>query len=154
MRSILKTATTVLAVAAALVLAPETGTAQNTTPLNAQNGIALHGYDPVAYQTDNKPVKGNETYTAVFEGVTYRFANRTNMEKFKASPAAYAPAYGGYCAYGVAVGGKYDIDPAAFTVVKGTLYMNKNLSVRKKWLEDVPGNIEKADKNWPTVRNK
>lgn len=152
MRHMLRTAHAALTLATVVLLAP-TATAQQPAQ-NVRDGVALHGYDAVAYQTEQRPVQGSAAYTAIHEGVTYRFASAANRDRFAAAPATYAPAYGGYCAFGVAAGGKYDIDPAAFSVVNGTLYLNKNRSVQRTWREDVPGNIKKADRNWPTVRTR
>jgi YHS domain-containing protein len=118
------------------------------------SGLALQGYDPVAYFTDQKPLKGKAEFTARHEGATYRFASAANRDAFAAAPQKYAPQYGGYCAFGMAGGYKAPIEPDAWTVVDGKLYLNYNRSVRTKWSSDVPGYIRKADANWPTVRSK
>jgi len=73
---------------------------------------------------------------------------------FRKDPDKYAPLYGGYCAYGVAVGALYDIKPEAWSVVDGNLYLNKNLRVREIWRQDIPGYIEKANVNWPGLSGK
>src|SRR4029453_14112062 len=116
-----------------------------------KDGVALHGYDPVAYFKNSQPVKGAAVYTAEYKGSTFRFASQANPDAFVADPTKYAPQYGGFCAYGAASGYKAAIDPAAFSVVDGKLYLNYNRSVQKEWNKDVPGFIAKADKNWPTV---
>jgi YHS domain-containing protein len=116
-----------------------------------KNGVALRGHDPVAYFKDNKPIKGAAEHKAEYKGSTFHFASQANRDAFVADPAKYAPQYGGYCAYGTAGGYKAAIDPAAFTVVNGKLYLNYNRDVQKEWSKDVPGFIAKADKNWPTV---
>ena len=118
------------------------------------SGLALKGYDPVAYFSEKKPVRGKPEFTATHEGTTYRFASATNRDAFAAAPAKYAPQYGGYCAYGMASGYKAPIEPDAWTVVDGKLYLNYNQSVRSRWAGDVPGYVRKADANWPTVRAK
>lgn len=118
------------------------------------SGLALKGYDPVAYFTESKPVRGKPEFTATHEGVTYRFASTANRDAFAAAPAKYAPQYGGYCAFGMAGGYKAPIEPDAWTVVDGKLYLNYNQSVRSRWASDVPGYVRKADANWPTVRSK
>jgi hypothetical protein len=109
-----------------------------------RDGVAIRGYDPVAYFTDKKPVKGLPAHTAQFRGSTFRYA-------FSKDPARYAPQYDGFCAFGVAGGYKAAIDPAAFTVVDGKLYLNYNAGVQKQWRADIPGFIAKADRNWPQV---
>lgn len=116
------------------------------------NGVILRGYDAVAYQSEQRPVKGSASYTATHEGAIYQFASARNRDTFKANPAKYAPAYGGYCAMGVAVGKKLDGDPAAFTVANGRLFLNVNEKVRGMWAKDIAGNEVKAQKNWGQVR--
>jgi YHS domain-containing protein len=116
-----------------------------------KDGVALRGYDPVAYFKDGRPVKGTAEYRAEYKGSTFHFASQANRDSFAADPAKYAPQYGGYCAYGTAGGYKAAIDPAAFTVVDGKLYLNYNRDVQKDWSKDVPGFVSKADKNWPKV---
>jgi YHS domain-containing protein len=118
------------------------------------SGVALKGYDPVAYFTEGKPVRGKPEFTARHDGATYRFASAASRDAFVAAPAKYAPQYGGYCAYGMAAGYKAPIEPDAWTVVDGKLYLNYNQSVRSRWASDVPGYVRKADANWPTVRTK
>jgi YHS domain-containing protein len=118
------------------------------------SGVALKGYDPVAYFTANKPVKGRTEFTAQHEGATYRFASAANRDAFAAAPAKYAPQYGGYCAFGAAGGYKAPIEPDAWTVVDGKLYLNYNRSVRRQWSSDIPGFVRKADANWPQLRSK
>jgi YHS domain-containing protein len=116
-----------------------------------KDGVALRGYDPVAYFNEYKPVKGSAEHTAEFKGSTFHFASQTNRDAFKADPAKYAPQYGGFCAFGTAGGYKAAIDPAAFTVVDGKLYLNYNRDVQKQWSKDIRALITKADKNWPAV---
>jgi YHS domain-containing protein len=116
-----------------------------------KDGAALRGYDPVAYFTDNKAVKGSAEYKAEYKGSTFHFASQANRDAFMADPAKYAPQYGGYCAFGTAGGYKAAIDPAAFTVVNGKLYLNYNREVQKEWSKDISGLVTKADKNWPVV---
>jgi len=119
--------------------------------VNELGGVAIKGYDPVAFFTDNKPVRGNDAFTAQHQGVTYKFASAANREAFVASPDRYVPQYGGFCAYGTAEGYKADIDPQAFSIVDGKLYLNYNNDIRTKWQKDVPGYITRGDKNWPAV---
>lgn len=117
-------------------------------------GIAVHGYDPVAYFTVGKPVQGVAEHSLVHEGATYRFASADNLKAFKANPGRYIPAYGGYCAYGVAVGAKFDGDPRYWKIVDGKLYLNLNAGIQDTWLKDVSGNIGKAEKNWTKIKHK
>ena len=118
------------------------------------SGLALKGYDPVAYFTEKKPVQGKAGFTAQHGGATYRFASAANRDAFTAAPATYAPQYGGYCAFGMAGGYKAPIEPDAWTVVDGKLYLNYNQSIRSRWSSDVPGHVRKADANWPAIQKK
>jgi YHS domain-containing protein len=115
------------------------------------SGAAIRGYDPVAYFADGKPVKGSEKFSYRWKGATWHFASQDNRDKFAAAPDKFAPQYGGYCAYGVAGGYAVSIDPAAWSVRDGKLYLNYSAGVQKDWLKDVPGYIRKADANWPRV---
>jgi YHS domain-containing protein len=116
-----------------------------------KDGVALRGYDPVAYFKVDKPVKGSAEYKAEFKGSSFYFASSGNRDAFVADPAKYAPQYGGFCAFGTAGGYKAAIDPDAFTIVDGKLYLNYNSAVQRQWSADIPGFIAKADKNWPEV---
>lgn len=116
------------------------------------DGVAIHGYDPVAYFTDHSPVKGSKNFTATFEGATFYFASAAHRDEFKADPAHYAPAYGGFCAFGTAQGHKAPTEPQAFTIANGKLYLNYNDDVMKTWRQDIPGYIQKANDNWGDVR--
>lgn len=125
--------------------------AASAASINETGGVALQGYDPVAYFTESKAVEGSDQFTTQYQGATYKFESAANRDAFVANPAKYAPQYGGYCAYGVAHGDKADVDPEAFTVVNGKLYMNYDKAVRFLWKRDIPGNITKADQNWPNL---
>ena len=120
-----------------------------TTPSYAKSPLALTGYDPVSYFSGSRPAKGKSQFTAQYRGLTYRFASAQNRDAFAASPARYAPQYDGYCAYGVSRGYKVGVDPLAYKVVSGKLYVNYSRSVQRTWSRDIPGYIAKANKNWP-----
>jgi YHS domain-containing protein len=121
-------------------------------PVNInRDGVALHGHDPVAYFVQNKPAMGEARYTAAHQGATYWFASEDNRQTFAAAPDKYTPQYGGYCAYGVSQGAKPDIDPAAFAVVGGKLYLNLNPAIQQRWQQDIPGYIKAADAKWPEL---
>lgn len=116
------------------------------------DGAAIGGYDPVAYFTEMKPVKGSPEFHASYQGSTFYFASAAHRDTFAPDPAKYAPQYGGFCAFGMAKGYKAAIDPAAFTVVGNKLYLNYGGTVRALWVLDIPGYVRKADQNWPEVR--
>src|SRR5688500_4350821 len=115
----------------------------------ADGGAAIRGYDPVAYFTEGKPVKGKAEFSHQWKGATWRFASAANRERFAAAPEKYAPQYGGYCAYGVASGYAVKTEPDAWSVVEGKLYLNYDRNVQAIWVKDTPGYIRKADANWP-----
>ena len=118
---------------------------------NESNGVAIDGYDPVAYLQENKAAKGNAEFTNRFKGSVFHFKSAANRDAFAANPEKFAPQYDGYCAFGVSRGYKAATLPDAFTVVDGKLYLNFNDEVKAMWTKDMPGYIGKADKNWPAV---
>jgi len=111
-------------------------------------GLALDGYDAVAYFTENKPREGKPEFTADYGGAKYQFATAENRDAFSKDPAKYAPQYGGYCAWAVSHGYTADTDPNTGKVVDGKLYLNYNPDVAKKWQEDIPKYIADGDSNW------
>jgi len=119
----------------------------NTTFL----GVAIKGYDAVAYFTDGKPVKGDSDYSYEWNGAEWRFSSAAHRDLFKADPVKYAPQYGGYCAWAVSRGYTAGIDPDAWKIVNGRLYLNYSMKVQQQWAEDIPGNIAKAEENWPKI---
>jgi YHS domain-containing protein len=135
-----------------LVLAPLPVSAEGVVNASSWTGTAIEGYDPVAYFEEGRPVEGDSDYTHEWMGATWYFASAANRDLFAADPQKYAPQYGGYCAWAVSQGYTAEIDPQAWTVVDDKLYLNYSLDVRKQWQQDVPGNITKADGNWPGIR--
>ena len=138
--------------AAALLVVSLQALAAGETNVDS-SGLALKGYDPVAYFTDRKPVEGKAEFTAKHAGATYRFSSAANRDAFAAAPQKYVPQYGGYCAFGTASGYKAPIEPDAWTVVDGRLYLNYSQSVRRQWQADIPGYLRKADAQWPVIRS-
>ncbi|MDN3684087.1 YHS domain-containing (seleno)protein [Vibrio sinaloensis] len=117
------------------------------------NDLAIKGYDPVAYFTDKGAVQGNPQYTATYNNAIYHFASSANRDQFKANPQAYAPQYGGYCAFGVAMGKKSLIPTRTLGKIEdGKLYLNLDKTVQKRWLEDTAGFIQDANSNWTTIK--
>lgn len=124
-------------------------------PVNAGwGGVAIKGHDAVAYFTESKPVKGAPEFTHEWNGAKWRFASAANREAFAAAPESYAPQFGGYCAWAVSQGYTAGIDPAAWKIVNGKLYLNYNLKVQKMWEEDIAGNVAKGEKHWPEILKK
>ena len=138
---------------AVLLFLTATAFAQQS-PVFAPDNQAIRGYDPVAYFTDNKPVKGLPNLTYTWQGVAWSFANQANLDAFKAAPEKYAPQYGGYCAYGASENHKSPTDPDAFTIVDDKLYLNYTPKVKTKWGQDRDNRIKAADANWPKLNSK
>ena len=109
------------------------------------NGIAIRGYDTVAYFTDGKPVEGNDQFTTEWQGATWKFSSQENLDLFTAEPEKFAPQYGGYCAYGVAQNNLVKIEPDHWTIHDDKLYLNYNAKLNKEWRMDIPGYISSAD---------
>ena len=118
-----------------------------------KKGLALKGYDPVAYFTLKDAVKGDASISTVHAGATYHFASDEHRKLFKKTPEKYLPQYNGFCAYGVTKNRKFDIDPKAWEVVNGKLYLNLNKRVRKIWNKDQANFITEADSNWLKIEN-
>ncbi|MGR5476573.1 YHS domain-containing (seleno)protein [Vibrio chagasii] len=116
------------------------------------NDLATKGYDPVAYFDSKGPVKGTPKFTATYKNAIYQFVSSENRDQFREDPQAYAPQYGGYCAFGVAMGKKFETDPLAWKVEDGKLYLNLDKSVQKRWLENTQEFIQDANNNWTTIK--
>ena len=114
----------------------------------------LSGYDPVAYFTDGKAMRGSGFHVTVQNGVTYAFASDAHKTLFAKSQERYLPVYGGYCAYRVAVGKKFVADPEVWAIVGGKLYLNLDKGIQQKWQQDIPGYIVKAEKNWLEIKDR
>ena len=118
------------------------------------SSLAVGGYDAVSYFTTGKPVQGDARFEVAYKGATWRFASQQNAEVFRANPTAYAPQYGGYCAWAVSQGYTASGDPLVWNIVNGKLYLNYDKSVQANWSKDIPGHIARADRNWPGVLSK
>ncbi|MCB9970141.1 MAG: YHS domain-containing (seleno)protein [Hyphomonas sp.] len=140
-----------LALAPAVLAAP----AANAEPpvyTGSFSDTALQGYDPVAYFEQGEAVKGSDDFTTEYMGATFKFASAADRDAFIADPAAYAPQYGGYCAWAMADGRYAKGDARYWRIVDGKLYLNYNAGIQKKWEKDVPGFISKADTHWTELR--
>jgi hypothetical protein len=127
----------------------------STSAVNVDgSGLALRGYDPVAYFDGGAPTRGIETISATYDGARYVFASEAHRQAFQADPQRYIPEFGGYCAIGTSFGEKVDADPETGRVVNGKLYVNFDKRAQALFNKDVPGTISRADQNWPTVKDK
>lgn len=122
---------------------------------NLENGVAIKGYDAVAYFTQNKPVKGNKNFAVFYEGATYYFSSAENKDAFKKDPAKYEPQYGGWCAYAMGKdGSKVEVDPETFKILDGKLYLFYNKyfnNTLKSWNKDETNLKARADANWQKI---
>jgi len=114
-------------------------------------GSGIKGYDPVAYFTDNKAVEGKSDFQTQRDGATYYFASKEHKNLFDANPGKYLPQFGGYCAYGVSLNKTVNIDPTAFQIIDGKLYLQYSTSILEKFNQDQAGNLQKAQANWPSL---
>ncbi|MGB7247841.1 MAG: YHS domain-containing (seleno)protein [Phormidesmis sp.] len=134
--------------------ATESNATSVTNKVYAKDGVAIGGADPVAYFTQAAFVPGSADYIYEWQGVSWQFATAENRDLFANDPKQYAPQYGGYCAWAAAQNALAAIDPNAWSVIDGKLYLNANKRIQVRWLEDVPGNIDKANSNWPSLAAK
>lgn len=145
--------TAALALAASLTaLSGATAEDRVRTDNVSDHQLALKGYDPVAYFDTGEPTAGKSRFSYTYKGVLYRFASATNREKFAAMPAKYEPQYGGFCAFGASVGLKLEVDPEAFDIIDGKLYLNNSFDIHNMWLENTDGRIKAGDRHWRRIR--
>jgi hypothetical protein len=119
-----------------------------------KRGLALDGYDAVAYFTESRAVPGRAEFEHQWDGARWRFASAANRDRFAKEPQRFAPQFGGYCAYAVSRGYTASADPEAWSVVDGKLYVNYSRSVRNTWEKDAASYIRQAEANWPGVLEK
>jgi YHS domain-containing protein len=132
-------------------LLPVAGGAEPPTRLYVENGLALRGHDAVAYFTEGRPVRGSAEFRHVWQGATWQFASAAHRDRFAAEPERYAPAYGGFCAYAVSENYTAPIDPAAWRIEGGRLFLNYDRSVQRRWERDMQDRIRRGDANWPAL---
>jgi YHS domain-containing protein len=126
------------------------GADSKSDPVNHnRSGVAIQGYDPVAYFTDSKVIKGDAKFSYNWQGAAWHFATAQHRDLFAQNPEQYAPKYGGYCAYGVGENHTVDIDPEAWRIIDGKLYLNYSKDVQQKFLMEPAARIQRADQNWP-----
>ena len=132
-------------------------TSKRVKEFNLENKVAIQGYDPVAYFTQKKAVKGKSTFTSVYEGVTYNFSSQANKDLFIKNPAGYEPQYGGWCAFAMGDSGeKVEVNPETFKIVEGKLYLFYNAffnNTLKSWNKNEANLKKKADTNWKKFLN-
>jgi YHS domain-containing protein len=140
-----------LLAASALALLPLAILGAETAVNVDKDGVAIEGHDPVAYFLEGRAVPGSEVHRYEWAGAVWQFSNSENLDLFRRDPESYAPKYGGYCAWAVAQGYAAEIDPDAFTVHNGKLYLNYSKSIQRRWDREREKNIAEADRNWPAL---
>ena len=145
---------TIIQSIAALVLLSASVLAGDLVNVSGASNAALSGFDPVAFFTDAKPVNGSPFISAEYQGATYFFASEEHKKLFVAAPAKYAPQFGGFCAFGVALDKLFPVDISTWQVRDAKLYLNLNPDILKKFNADFAGQVGKADKNWPGLVDK
>ena len=125
--------------------------AQPTPLYYTDNGAAIGGYDVVSYFAENAPLLGLPGISVMWKGAVWRFASQQNRDRFESNPRAFAPQFGGYCAYAVSRGYLTSTDPNAWQIVDSRLYLTHSLEVERMWREDMAENIHQAEVNWPDV---
>lgn len=131
------------------------GVPGSTAPINVDaQGLALRGYDPVAYFEDGKPTRGVEKLSASYDGARYVFASESHRKLFLQNPKKYIPEYGGFCAVGTSFGEKVDVDPETGKIVNGKLYLNNGAKAQAIFDHDTLNTIARANRNWPRVKDK
>ena len=138
---------------AARAAEPPINTLKNSL-FGGRSDTAINGYDPVAYFTVGKPVKGQDGLSTEWMGAKWKFSSQANLDLFKSSPEKYAPQYGGYCAYGITQGALVKVEPEQFTVRDGKLYLNYDADIQAKWLKDPAGFIKDADTKFQPLLKK
>ena len=121
---------------------------QGLVNVNLNNQVAIHGYDTVAYFTNSEPTQGDESYQYEHHGAIWYFSNQQHLDMFKDDPEKYMPQYGGHCAYAASQGAKADIDPIAWRIIDGKLYLNYDLRVQKVWAGSLEEHIKAGDGFW------
>jgi YHS domain-containing protein len=131
------------------------GVPGSTSPINVDaQGLALRGYDPIAYFKDGKPIRGTESLSAAYGGARYLFVSESHRKLFLENPTKYIPQYGGFCAVGTSFGEKVDVDPETGKIVNGRLYLNNGPKAQEIFDHDTTNTISRANRNWPAVKDK
>ncbi len=129
--------------------------AANKSLLNLdKQGVAIQGYDPVAFFTQNHPVKGKVEFASTYNGARYLFASAEDKAEFDKNPSKYEPQFGGYCAYGASRGKTAPVKIEAFQIVDGRLLMQYDLDIKNEFNKDTAGNLKLADEKWPGLVDK
>lgn len=141
-------------ISVAFALLSLTGVGGTAFGMSMADGLAIKGYDTVAYFKDGKALKGSASFAYEWHGMTWYFSTKDNRDLFATAPEKYAPQYDGYCAWAMTDSRPARTDPEIWKIVNGKLYLNCSKSAYEKWSRDIPGNIQKADENWKKLGGK
>ncbi|MEX0301613.1 MAG: YHS domain-containing (seleno)protein [Leisingera sp.] len=144
----------VLTAVAAMFLSLPSLARADTAVFSSRGGVAIGGYDPVAFFVDGVAEEGRRTYAVMWKGVVWRFASAGNQARFEANPRAYAPAFGGYCAYAMSQGLMHDGNPQIWAIVDGELFLLNNHRVHRLWQADTVQMIADGHTHWPVILRK
>ena len=125
--------------------------AANGVNIDSSNGLAIHGYDPVAYFTESKAIEGKKEFTVEYQANKWALSSAVNKQTFLADPESYIPQYGGFCAFAASQNAIANTDPHAWTIHNKKLYLNYSIGTREIWLKDKEKFIIDADRNWPEL---
>jgi YHS domain-containing protein len=118
-----------------------------------EKGVIIEGYDPVAYFTESKPVKGDMEFSEKYHGATYLFASAEHKEIFKKEPEKYLPQYGAFCGYAVSIGKLRPVDPNIYQIENGRLILQHTQEAYELFNKELRKSVLKADKNWPQLES-
>jgi len=131
--------------------ASDSSVSETLPAVYSEDDVAIAGADPIAYFTEGAYVPGSAEFAYEWSEATWHFASAENRDEFASNPTQYAPQYGGFCAWAVSQGYTAAVDPEAWKIVDGKLYLNYDQKIQDRCAQDIPGNIAKADSNWPAV---
>jgi len=151
LRSLVLLGISALALSSVVVRGQSSAQAKTLVNIDSQ-GVGAHGYDPVAFFTEGKAVKGAPHWQSNYGGAIYYFQSSANRDVFDKKPAKYAPQYGGYCAMALTMGKLEDVDPNYFLVHEGKLLLQRNEKAHMMFSKDPAGNHRKADENWAKLQ--
>lgn len=135
--------------AASPLLGAATAAFGGSSPVFAENGVAIRGADAVAYFRGMGAVAGTVGERVRWRGAVWLFATPEHREMFERDPRRFAPRFGGYCAHTLAQGALGPADPRAFAIHDGRLYLLRSQRIKKVWLENIAENVALAQSNWP-----
>ncbi len=135
----------------AIATSSDSSTTETDQVFFSEDGLAIRGADPVAYFEQGEYVPGTADLTHDWMGVTWQFSSAENLALFQENPEQYAPQYGGFCAWAVSEGYTAPVDPNAWRIVDGQLYLNYDRRIQERWERDIPGHISQANLNWPRL---